>query len=84
MPGEPHEYAALPVSVAPRPRTHKLIGMLSVILSAIALIMGGYLAVGFAGYFAFPLTVGGNVLNSFSLDDIVMQVGPVACCLHQP
>lgn len=76
MPEEPHQYAALPVSLAPRPRTHKLIGMLSVILSAIALIMGGYLAVGFAGYLAFPLTVGGNVLNAFPLDDVVMQVAP--------
>jgi amino acid permease len=49
------------------------VGMISVILTAIALIMVGYLAVGFAGYLAYPTTVEGNVLNSFSKTDPLMQ-----------
>ena len=50
-----------------------MIGMISVILAAIALIMVGYLAVGFAGYLAFPRTVSSNVLKTFP-DTAVMQV----------
>lgn len=34
----------------------------------------GYMAVGYAGYLAYPLTVSSNVLNSFPPDDIAMQV----------
>ena len=50
-----------------------MIGMISVILAAIALIMIGYLAVGFAGYLAFPRTVSSNVLKTFP-DTAIMQV----------
>ena len=59
---------------APRPRTRKMIGMMSVILAGIALIMLGYLAVGMAGYLAFPTTVSSNALNNFAENDILMQV----------
>lgn len=54
-----------------------MIGMISVILAAIALIMVGYLAVGFAGYLAFPRTVSSNVLKTFP-DTAIMQV-PQLC-----
>ena len=59
--------------LGPKPRTRKMIGMISVILAAIALIMIGYLAVGFAGYLAFPRTVSSNVLKTFP-DTAIMQV----------
>ena len=59
--------------LGPKPRTRKMIGMISVILAAIALIMVGYLAVGFAGYLAFPRTVSSNVLKTFP-DTAIMQV----------
>jgi amino acid permease len=49
--------------------------MLGVIISAVSVIMVGYLMVGFAGYLAFPTMVQGNVLKSFSENDILMQVG---------
>lgn len=74
LPSRPSEYAVLPGAWVPRPRTRKLVGMLGVILSAIAVIMLGYLAVGLAGYFAFPISVSSNVLNSFSTDDKLMLV----------
>jgi len=48
--------------------------MLGVIVSAIMVIMIGYLMVGISGYLAFPTTVEGNVLNSFIRGDIIMQV----------
>ena len=48
--------------------------MLGVIVSAIMVIMIGYLMVGISGYLAFPTTVEGNVLNSFVRGDIIMQV----------
>lgn len=51
--------------------------MLGVILSAIFVIMVGYLMVGISGYLAFPTTVQGNVLKNFSRDDPLMQ----ACTL---
>ena len=63
--------------LGPKPRTRKMIGMISVILAAIALIMIGYLAVGFAGYLAFPRTVSSNVLKTFP-DTAIMQV-PFEC-----
>lgn len=50
------------------------VGMLGVIVSAIMVIMIGYLMVGISGYLAFPTTVEGNVLNSFIRGDIIMQV----------
>ncbi len=50
------------------------VGMLGVIVSAITVIMLGYLMVGFSGYLAFPTTVEGNVLKSFPTHDILMQV----------
>jgi hypothetical protein len=49
------------------------IGMLGVIISAVAIIMLGYLCVGLAGYLAFPTTVASNVLLSFPPDDWLMQ-----------
>jgi len=48
--------------------------MLGVIVSAIMVIMIGYLMVGISGYLAFPTTVEGNVLNSFVRGDVIMQV----------
>lgn len=48
--------------------------MLGVIVSAIMVIMIGYLMVGISGYLAFPTTVEGNVLNSFTRGDVIMQV----------
>lgn len=48
--------------------------MLGVIVSAIMVIMLGYLMVGFSGYLAFPTSVEGNVLKSFPTHDILMQV----------
>ena len=51
--------------MGPKPRTRKMIGMISVILAAIAVILAGYLAVGFAGYVAYPHTVSSNVLKTF-------------------
>ena len=48
--------------------------MLGVIVSAIMVIMIGYLMVGISGYLAFPTIVEGNVLNSFTRGDIIMQV----------
>ena len=50
--------------------------MLGVIISAVAIIMLGYLCVGLAGYLAFPTTVASNVLLSFSQDDWLMQARP--------
>lgn len=50
--------------------------MLGVIISAITVIMLGYLMVGFAGYLAFPTTVEGNVLKSFPEKSILIQVWP--------
>lgn len=52
-------------SLGPKPRTRKMIGMISVILAAIGVILAGYLAVGFAGYVAYPHTVSSNVLKTF-------------------
>ena len=43
-------------------------------MSAIMVIMIGYLMVGISGYLAFPTTVEGNVLNSFHRGDVIMQV----------
>jgi hypothetical protein len=60
-------------SLAPRPRTHKLIGMLGIILVAMTLIAAGYIVVGAAGYAAFPGTVSSNILNTFPRDDAIMQ-----------
>ena len=58
--------------------------MLGVIVSAIMVIMIGYLMVGISGYLAFPTTVEGNVLNSFTRGDIIMQVTPSSfLCMHQ-
>ncbi|GBF99905.1 hypothetical protein Rsub_12813 [Raphidocelis subcapitata] len=73
LPPSPMQYASLR-PLAPRPRTHKLIGMLGVILVAMTLIAAGYIVVGAAGYAAFPGTVSSNLLNTFPQDDAVMQV----------
>ena len=61
------------------------IGMLGVIVSAIMVIMIGYLMVGISGYLAFPTTVEGNVLNSFTRGDVIMQVSCIflACIKAQ-
>lgn len=71
----PAEFASSRMRFAPRPRTRKMIGMLTVILSTTVLIMCGYLAVGLAGYVAYPLTVNSNALKSFPTHDLLMQVG---------
>ena len=57
-------------------RADRQVGMLGVIISAVAIIMLGYLCVGLAGYLAFPTTVASNVLLSFSQDDWLMQARP--------
>ena len=54
--------------MGPNPRTRKMIGMISVILA-------GYLAVGFAGYVAYPHTVSSNVLKTFPGNPL-MQARP--------
>ncbi|CAK0787069.1 hypothetical protein CVIRNUC_010285 [Coccomyxa viridis] len=74
LPRRPTDYAALPANFGPRPRTVKMIGMLGVIMSAIMVIMIGYLMVGISGYLAFPTAVEGNVLNSFTRGDVIMQI----------
>ena len=74
MPRHPDDYQVLTGSFLPRPRTRKLIGMLSVIAASVAVIMLGYLAVGFAGYLAFPAEVASNILNSFASQDHLMLV----------
>jgi amino acid permease len=48
--------------------------MLGAILSAQSIIMVGYMAVGVAGYLAYPTNVSSNILNSFPQDDVAMQV----------
>ena len=74
MPHRPSHFAAMGTVIAPRPRTRKMIGMMSVIAAAILLIILGYSAVGFSGYLAFPRSVSSNALNNFSDRDILMQV----------
>lgn len=74
LPQRPSNFAAMGAVIAPRPRTRKMIGMMSVIVAAIALIILGYSAVGFSGYLAFPRTVSSNALNNFSDRDVLMQV----------
>lgn len=69
-------------SLGPRPRTRKMIGMISVILAAIGVILAGYLAVGVAGYVAYPRTVSSNVLKSFPTNTL-MQVHPRCIDLDQ-
>jgi hypothetical protein len=59
------------------------VGMLGVILSAIFVIMVGYLMVGISGYLAFPISVQGNVLKSFPIDDPLMQARLCSRC-HAP
>ena len=53
--------------------------MMSVILAGVALIMLGYLAVGFSGYLAFPRTVSSNILNNFHKEDTIMQASLSPC-----
>ncbi len=74
----PSPYAPYAPGPAPRlPPRARQIGMLGVIISAVAIIMLGYLCVGLAGYLAFPTTVASNVLLSFPPDDWLMQArGP--------
>eukprot|EP00877_Chromochloris_zofingiensis_P003558 jgi/Chrzof1/13202/Cz07g24080.t1 len=73
LPSSPARYQNMS-SLAPKPYTYKLIGMLGVILSAMAIIFAGYMSVGCAGYLAFPKTVTSNILNDFSQDDILIQI----------
>lgn len=70
--------------LAPKPYTYKLIGMLGAILSASTIILVGYMAVGVAGYMAYPLTVSSNVLNSFPSNDVALQVRARACGFRTP
>lgn len=73
LPGSPRGYTPLH-SLAPKPRSHKLIGMLGVIASATTLIMVGYLAVGMVGYLAYTDAVSSNILNTLPPDDTLMKV----------
>lgn len=73
LPQSPKQYATLS-SLAPRPYTYKLIGMLGVIIVSMSLIAAGYIGVGAAGYMAFPTSVSSNILNTFPADDPIMQV----------
>jgi amino acid permease len=52
---------------------------LGVIIVAMSLIAAGYVAVGVAGYAAYPTTVSSNILNTFPANDTAMQVGS---CRH--
>jgi len=49
----------------------------AVILAAVFIIFSGYLAVGFAGYLAYPTTVSSNVLKTFPKRPILLKV---RCC----
>ena len=60
------------------------VGMLGVIISAVAIIMLGYLCVGVAGYLAFPTSVASNVLLSFPPDDWLMQARGLLKCRRRP
>ncbi|KAF8059975.1 slc38a7 [Scenedesmus sp. PABB004] len=73
LPASPSAFQGLG-RLAPKPRTYKLIGMLGAILSAQAVIFVGYMAVGIAGFLAYPDNVSSNILNSFPPDDVLMQV----------
>ena len=46
----------------------------TVILAAVGVIMVGYLAVGFAGYLAYPTSVDSNVLKSFPTRPLLLKV----------
>jgi amino acid permease len=45
----------------------------AVILAAVFIIFAGYLAVGFAGYLAYPTTVDSNVLKSFPKRPVLLK-----------
>lgn len=68
LPARPEDYHALG-SLAPKPYTFKLIGMLGVVISAMSIILVGYSCVGVAGFVAYPASVSSNVLNSFPPGD---------------
>jgi sodium-coupled neutral amino acid transporter 7/8 len=55
-------------------KTNKLVNMILVILGAIGLIMTGYMAVGLAGYLAYPDTVTSNIMNSLPTTGVWFQV----------
>ena len=56
----------------------QLIGMMGVIMISTLTVMTAYVAIGSAGYVAFPGLVQGNVLNNFPDSDILVQVRHVA------
>ena len=51
----------------------------AVILAAVFIIFAGYLAVGFAGYLAYPTTVDSNVLKSFPKRPVLLKARSRAC-----
>ena len=60
----------------------------AVILAAVFIIFAGYLAVGFAGYLAYPTTVDSNVLKSFPKRPVLLKASSRghcsnSCDLHQ-
>eukprot|EP00775_Hariotina_reticulata_P008954 gene8954-9130_t len=87
LPATPDEFHTLG-PLAPKPYTFKLIGMLGAILSAMSIILTGYISVGVAGYMAYPDKVSSNVLNSFPENDVAIQVarGVIGCVVigHYP
>jgi hypothetical protein len=46
---------------------------IAVILAAVFIIFAGYLAVGFAGYLAYPDSVDSNVLKSFPMRPVLLK-----------
>lgn len=75
MPRDPRQYRRHSSTVlAPKPRTLKMIGMISVIISSVSIIMVGYLAVGFAGYLTYPNDIDSNVLKSFPYSPILLKI----------
>ena len=73
-PGGHIRYVTLLGAYGPKAVTHRLVGMIGVVQTALLLIWSGYVAVGAAGYVAYPATVGDNVLNTFPGGDALMQV----------
>lgn len=66
------------VSLVTACRREWSVWVLTVILAAVGVIMVGYLAVGFAGYLAYPTSVDSNVLKSFPTSPLLLKVLPPA------
>ena len=67
-------YWTLLGAYGPKAASHRLVGMVGIIQTALMLILVGYVCVGACGYIAFPDTVKPNILESFPEDDGFVQV----------